>query len=127
MAKRDWPLRFKCAHEGCDEHVTYRYDTLRDLKSSFELKHYGEKGWRCVRHSRPDEVLSAENVETRIEIVNREESHGRYFGSSGFVSGPGFKVFAKDFPPGTKLIVTARVELPDAASIERSSDRGNGE
>ena len=119
MAKREWPLRFRCAHEGCPEHVTYRYDTLRDLRSSFELKHYGEKGWRCVRHSTPNEVLSAENLEQRFEVVNRQEDYGRFFGRQGFVSGPGFKVFAKDFPPGTKLIVTARIELPAAASTGR--------
>lgn len=127
MAKRDWPLRFQCAHEGCTEHVTYRYETRRDLASSYELKNYGSgKGWRCVRHSTPNEVLSAENPEQRFEVVNREEEYGRFFGHQGFVSGPGFKVFAKDFPPGTKLIITARIELPDEgrAAAETSRDRG---
>jgi hypothetical protein len=58
MAKRDWPLRFQCVHEGCTEHVTYRYETRRDLVSSYELKNYGSgKGWRCVRHSTPNEVV----------------------------------------------------------------------
>ena len=113
MSKREWPLRFKCAHEGCGESVTYRYDTRRDLVSSFELKHYGDgKGWRCIRHNKPDEVLSAENPETRAEVVCREESYGRFFGSNGFIYGLGVKAFAKAFPPGTKLIVTARSELP---------------
>lgn len=117
MAKREWPLRFRCAHEGCTDSVTYRYETQRDLRSSFELKNYGgEKGWLCVRHSQPDEVLSATNLETSSELVNREESYGRFFGNQGFVSGLGFKAFAKDFPPGTKLIVTARIELPGGTS-----------
>lgn len=115
MSKREWPLRFQCGHEGCAEAVTYRYSTRRDLESSFELKNYQGGKWRCTRHSRPDEVLSADNPETRVELVSRQESYGRYFGSSGFVHGPGFKLFANDFPPGTKLIVTARVELPTPA------------
>ena len=124
MAKRDWPLHFRCAHEGCAERVTYRYDTQRDLRSSFELKNYGgEKGWRCVRHSTPNEVLSVENPEQRFEVVNRQEEYGRFFGHQGFVSGPGFKVFAKDFPPGTKLIITARIELPAAASTSTEEGR----
>lgn len=122
MPKRDWPLQFRCAHEGCSERVTYRYETLRDLKSSFELKHYGGgNGWLCTRHSRPNELLSLENTETCVEMVSRQEDHGRYFGTAGFVSGPGFKLFADDFPAGTKLIVTARIELPEDIS---SQNRG---
>lgn len=110
---REYPLRFKCSHEGCAETVTYRYSTRRELADSFELKHYGgAKGWLCTRHNRPDEVLSDCNPETRFEAVCRQESYGRFFGNSGFVHGPGFKLFANDFPPGTKLIVTARIELP---------------
>jgi hypothetical protein len=31
---------------------------------------------------------------------------------SGFQHGPGFRAFANDFPVGTRLIVTARLELP---------------
>lgn len=113
MSRRDWPLRFSCKHPGCTEHVTYRYDTRRDLAQSFELKHYGgEKGWRCTRHAKPAEVLSVENIATTCEMTIREEAHGKYFGSSGFVFGPGFKAFAADFPAGAKLIVTARIELP---------------
>lgn len=33
-------------------------------------------------------------------------------GRAGVVSGPGFRAYANDFPPGTRLIVTARVDLP---------------
>ena len=35
----------------------------------------------------------------------------------GFTYGPGFKAYASDFPPGTKLIVTARIELPSEESL----------
>lgn len=33
-------------------------------------------------------------------------------GSKGLVYGDGYKALADDFPPGTRLIVTARIELP---------------
>jgi len=45
-------------------------------------------------------------------LLNEQKEHGRYFGNFGFVSGPGFKAYAKDFPPGARLIITARIELP---------------
>lgn len=112
MAKRDWPLRFKCAHPGCEESVTYRYDTRRDLQDSFELKHYGANGWKCTRHDAPDEVLGPENMQTRWESTSSQTEYGVFFGNSRYIHGPGFKIFAKDLPPGTKLIVTAQIELP---------------
>ena len=113
MARREWPLHFMCGHDGCKESANYRYQTRRDMMESFELKHYSHGRWRCVRHSRPDEVLSASNPETRIEMVVEAKDHGRYFGSQGFVFGPGFKAFAKDFPPGARLIVSARLVIPE--------------
>lgn len=115
MARREWPLSFRCAHPGCKESVTYRYSTRRDLESSFELKNYRGGNWKCIRHNTPSEVLSVDNIETRWESVSTASKHGHaYFGHAGFVHGPGFKVWADDFPPGAKLIVTARIELPEA-------------
>lgn len=114
MPKREWPVRFICSHDGCNESVTYRYDTRRDLMESFELKWYSGGRWKCQRHSDLDRVLSSTNRETRFEIESKQESHGRYFGHSGQLSGPGFLAIANDFPPGTKLIVTARIEFPPA-------------
>lgn len=113
MARRDWPLRVTCGHPGCTESNTYRYETQRDLASSFERKNYYPDKWRCTRHSRPDEVLSARNPSTEAVLVVDEYEYGRYFGHFGLVTGPGFKAFACDFPPGTRLIVTARIEIPD--------------
>lgn len=113
MSRREWPLMFVCGHEGCTERANYRYQTKRDLMESFELKHYSNGRWRCSRHARPDEVLSADNRETRAELTVEQMPHGRYFGHSGFVSGPGFKAFAADFPAGTKVIVTTMLVLPE--------------
>ncbi|WP_175777600.1 hypothetical protein [Burkholderia anthina] len=121
MPKSEWPLRFICAHGGCGETVTYRFDTRRDLVSSYELKHYSGGRWKCLRHSDPDRVLTVENLETRHELVSTRSEHGGlYFGGQGFISGPGFLLYAKDFPAGTKLIVTARIELP--AEVARAGD-----
>lgn len=115
MSKRSYPLRFECKHAGCKESTTYRFDTLRDLRGSFELKHYGKDGWLCIRHQRPDEVLSSDNPQIVTELINEEHEHGRFLGNRRFVYGPGFKAFAQDFPPGTRLLITARVEFPSAA------------
>ena len=107
MGRREWRLRCECGHEGCTEAANYSYQTKRDLVESFELKRFSNGRWRCTRHSRPDEVLSLTNTATRAELIVEDHPHGRYFGSQGFISGPGFKVFAKDFPAGTKVIITA--------------------
>ena len=114
MAKRDYPLHFKCGHEGCKESVTYRYTTMKGRAESFENRIYGGgAGWKCLRHSNPDRVLSEGNLETRFEAVSREESYGRFFGNNGLVTGPGFLAYANDLPVGTRLIITARIELPE--------------
>lgn len=113
MARRDWPLMFTCGHDGCTERVTYRYSTRRDMEQSFELKNYSNGRWRCVRHTRPNEVLSINNLETCAELTVEEKEHGRYFGSQGVIFGPGFKAFASDLPTGSKVIVTATLVLPN--------------
>ena len=77
---------------------------------------YSNGRWRCVRHSQPDEVLSAENPETTCELTVEQKPGGRYFGNFGFVHGPGFKAFAKDFPEGTKIVVTATLIPPSEPS-----------
>ena len=112
MARREWPLRFVCGHEGCNETANYRYETKRDMMESFELKHYSHGRWKCVRHTRPNEVLSPENMATVAELVVEQKPQGRYFGSAGFVSGPGFKVFAADLPEGSKVVISATLVLP---------------
>lgn len=116
MARRDYQLRFECAHPGCNESVTFRYATRRDLINSFELKNYEGGRWKCTRHRNPSHVLSTGNVVTETTLECREETYGRFFGNSGLVYGPGFLAYASDFPPGTKLVVTARIVLPSGAA-----------
>ena len=123
MVRRDYPLRFECSHPGCKESVNYRYDTRRDLANSFELKNYSGGRWNCLRHKDPNRVLSPNNPEIEQTIVCEQTEHGRYFGGQGLVTGPGFLAYAKDLPAGTRLIISARVELP-TKSEDASRKRG---
>jgi hypothetical protein len=121
MSGWEWPLRFVCGHDGCNETVNYRYSTKRDLMESFELKNYSDGRWRCIRHVRANEVLSANNLETRAVLTVEQKPHGRYFGSNGFIFGPGFKAFAADFPEGAQVIVTATLILPTPVEPEEET------
>lgn len=112
MARREYFSRFQCQHPGCTEFAHFVANTRAEQNET--LKRNSGK-WRCVRHTHEDEVLSAENPKRITEQAVRQEDYGRYWGSSGFVYGPGFKAFAKDFPPGTILRVTAEVILPRPA------------
>ncbi|AYD83936.1 hypothetical protein SEA_GETALONG_76 [Gordonia phage Getalong] len=46
------------------------------------------------------------------------EPYGKFWARHGFVTGPGFKAWADDFPAGTTLIVTAEVVLPEAGGSD---------
>lgn len=114
MSRTPLMVRFQCGHEGCTEFARYEAD---NRSHSIDLqKRYGNGQWKCVRHSQPNEVLSSENIKLVEEMKVIVEPHGLYWGKekafSGFAHGPGFKAFAKDFPPGTVLRVTAEIVLP---------------
>lgn len=110
MARRDFSYIARCAHDGCTETTTYRYSTRRDMMASHEVKN-GD-GWRCIRHSKPEEVLSLTNTKTVAVLRNEEKTYGKFFGDSGFVYGPGFKVWSSDLPVGAMIMVTAEIILP---------------
>lgn len=120
MARREYSHSPQCVHDGCPERANYYFETQSERRQQVaSLEARG--GWRCVRHTRPEEVLSINQTVRETVLESYELSHGRYFrpehteaGGSGFQHGPGFKAYANDFPPGTRLIVTARVELPEA-------------
>lgn len=76
----------------------------------------------------PGEWLTAASGETTtvLEVAPRYRDVdgqslyvGRFWGmpgtvgTRGVVSGPGFRALADEFQPGTRLIVTARLELPE--------------
>lgn len=108
--------RYKCKHEGCSEWIFSEYDSLKEMRSYHDKR----QNWLCSRHSQPGNLLSLESlikttIFTNQEIMNSKGDSvlGRFFnGAFGFMSGPGFKVIAEDFPVGAKLKVTAEIILP---------------
>lgn len=113
MGRRQHPQRFPCIHPGCGEAATFTSYTAKEAEDTSRT--YNGK-WKCVRHYNADALLSPTNRKRAFEMTSVEMSHGRYWGQSGFVSGPGFKAFCNDFPEGTVLRVTAEVILPDSAA-----------
>lgn len=121
MARRRTTQRVVCAHEGCNESAWYEYDTQREAREAAQRR--AKTPYLCSRHSAPDKVLGPDNrervhvlVATKVPSRNGEFLPGLFWrdegserSGSGFVYGPGFKAFAKDFPEGTRLVVTARI------------------
>lgn len=115
----------RCSGPGyCPETSTIEYTARR------ELEHVA-KDWKCPRHAAPDEWMTTSNTETTavLELQPRyldrplpgQEPRllGYFWGppggraSHGSVSGPGFRALGDNFPPGTRLTVTATITLPD--------------
>ena len=115
MAKPIWAYRKHCTHDGCKEFGYYRFDTRREMVESW----YYARDWVCTRHTKTDELLTPDNLKVSKEVISIR-GEGRISDplfwkgnlTSGFISGEGFKAFAADFPEGTKLIITAQIELP---------------
>ena len=121
--------RYSCAESDCHEVGYIDYDTkARAREHARELHNRG--GWRCTRHTKPDEVLSPTNWR-RTVVMTAERSkrfpdlaklfwreEGREFEGSGFTFGPGFKAWADDFPEGTVLTVTTTVSPPTTDRTE---------
>lgn len=101
--------RGRCQWDGCTETFF-----VTDLTSS-ERVEIESRPWYCVRHTNADEVLSPKSTERRFMAVATpsEIADGLFWGGrSGFIYGPGFKAYAKDFPAGTIIEVTAKIILP---------------
>lgn len=115
-------IRVVCSEDGCHESDLYFYPNKTEAREA--RIRWATKPFKCVRHLTPSTVLSAENPtlthvltafegprETRrYEHVWRTSADAR--SGSGYERGAGFQAFARDFPPGTRLIITARIELP---------------
>lgn len=116
--KREWPLNVPCTEPGCAEVAHYRYDTKRDLVQSFELKHRAT--YKCVRHSKGAGVLTSQNLRAEwISAPSDERPYGRFWGSHGVLIGHGYYASAKNFPPGTRVKITAEVLPPDTSSVSQ--------
>lgn len=106
------PVTLNCAEPGCRERAFYE---VRTMKEDRELR---SKPWRCMRHTRPEEVLSPENATRTQTLEVYERPYGKFWrrvgdkhGGTGFTHGPGFKAFAADLPVGAKLIVEAHLAV----------------
>lgn len=122
MSRREYTIRFKCAEDGCGE---WYYGVAASRRDEADTRAwYAKRPWRCVRHAKPDEVLSADNLErVTVRVSGKSKRYPNlpdlfWDDGSGFEYGPGFKAYAKDFPPGTRLIVTARIELPENGTAD---------
>ena len=120
MSRRKPTSSVKCHHEGCPEYGHFSYDTLKEQREGFKKR----SEWKCSRHTNPEEVLSTSNLTTSVTMKNIKVMHtdiqnntksvlGMFWNSSrGFVFGDGYKAYAKDFPEGTELTITATIKLP---------------
>lgn len=127
MQSHKYMVRVQCAQEGCQFSTQFGFDTKKEERA-FRAK---DQTWLCQRHSDPGGILSLDRdrlVRAR-ELVSYETQHvdggasycywttpeklesGDEKGGSAFVHGDGWKAWAKDFPPGTKIEVETRVTV----------------
>lgn len=121
MPRREYRSTVRCAAEGCRETTFYIYDTRRDEAEGIALRN--KWPWKCYRHSKPEEVLGEHNRVSEVVLTRTRRPGDLWVNEAfwlsdgdrwnGLSSGPGFRAFAKDFPLGTRLVVTARIEYPE--------------
>jgi len=121
VGRRARTTTFHCAEPGCREVGIFEYDNQRELSRICR----NHANWKCVRHGAGKAVLAADNRVRSCVLVVTVLPHlpdhrfwieeGKTTGS-GFTHGPGFQAHAQDFPPGTRLTVTATLELAEAPS-----------
>lgn len=125
MARRERLTSFKCAEPGCNEWASYAYRTEKEYREIHARQ--VEQPYECSRHRDRHEVLHPDNTDRVHVLVARKIPktrgdgylpglfwlpEGAERGGSGLSYGPGFRAHASDVPEGTRLIVTARLELP---------------
>jgi hypothetical protein len=126
MARRGVLHRDVCAQPGCNETSFTQFDTQRDYREFLQRRNARGDKYRCQRHRDPNANLRPDNLTTTHVVTatvaygfNGEPLDGLYWypeggkTGSGFTFGPGFNAYAEDFPEGTKLVVTARIEIPE--------------
>ena len=116
-------VRVICPADDCTESTFYNVSTLADRKRI--AANQKRSPWKCKRHRNPDELLTPTNTErTHILYAARSKRFPDLTGlfwreesaddaGSGYMFGPGFSAIADDFPEGARIVITARVEMPD--------------
>lgn len=119
MTKRRYTATLACHHPGCQEYRLAQYDNRREYNDGEARRNT----WMCLRHSSPEKWLTRDRLSITTErVVQIAGKAPRLYwdGHSGFTSGDGYMAEADDFPPGTKLIVTAQIILPELPEIDES-------
>lgn len=116
MARR-YTIRLRCAAEGCPAGSVAEACTRHEENEA--RRWYAEHPYRCYRHQAPAEVLSAAEPVMHGALRVTQQGPSKYWAveadgrlRGGLVSGPGIRAIADDFPEGTRLLVTAEIELP---------------
>jgi hypothetical protein len=120
VARREYPATFQCAQPACGERVRYEYETRGDHDKA--SRRNAEHPWKCSRHADPDANLRPDNTSTERVLISGRGRDGKalYWRQAGAPAGsgfsveygPGFCAYAADFPEGTRLTITARIEMP---------------
>lgn len=129
-------MRYGCKHDGCREARHVAYDTQREGRELAADSYY--KNWRCPAHANPERYLTPDNPANQSVLVatdgyitdfrGEQKWTGRYWYPEGKTTGSGINfsdahyVDAKNFPAGTRLVVTAYTETPEQAAIAQAAD-----
>jgi hypothetical protein len=112
---REKLMRVQCSWPGCNEFGWYEYSNQQDYRDL--SRRFAKTPWKCLRHEAGQEVLSPSNPErvTVMTVEVRPDINNEHFfdGHHGLVSGEGFLAWAKDFPVGATLTITATIKLPE--------------
>lgn len=117
MPRQEYRSAFRCAEPDCREVQFLVHDTLRDEKAAYARQQ--RRPFRCSRHADPARNLRPGNESTRHVVVATRLPSGLYWvpegadTGGGYTFGPGFNAHASDFPEGTRLVVTAQIEMPE--------------
>lgn len=123
MARRGGVIQFRCKHEGCTESCLISYDTQAERREIAGRLYY--RNYLCIRHANPEKLLTPESGAVQSVVVCEQREYGRFWVAEGSGSANGFShssahnAYAKDFPPGTRLVVTAYTITPEQAALEQ--------
>lgn len=136
MGRRGGTMRYGCKHDGCREARHVGYDSQREGREIAATDYY--KNWRCPEHANPERYLTPDNPANQAVLVatdgyitdfrGEQKWTGRYWYPEGKTTGSGINfsaahyVDAKNFPPGTRLVITAYTETPEQAAIAQAAD-----
>ena len=153
MARRPVTSRVNCAKPGCREVAHFEYDSQRDRAESEKCrKDYPWRCYRhshedevlsagnpvretvltVARPRNPRYERELEDYQRAVERRSMFAREPREFhdfmiwdgASNGLVSGPGFRAIAEDFPEGTRLVVSVRIEMPYCGDELHGADGG---